>query len=111
MKFNFQNLLDILTEKIRITSVEFGNKKPFTNKIFSNTADEIFTFFVHEDQIAVVSYEKETKAFNFSILENNEANSRQSISEIHFKNMQNFYGEVLYVFDKLCKEYNINEFS
>ena len=110
MKFDYYSILNILTEKINITKIDFGSKKPFTDTLFNENSHEIYTFFLHENEIVVVSYNKNNKALIFSILENGETNVRHTQSNISFKHMQTFYGEVLYVFEQMYKKYNIKEF-
>jgi hypothetical protein len=101
---------EFLIEKIEITKVEFGNKKPFNNNKFStDSGDNIFTFFKHEDAIVLV--ELNGKSFNFGILENDGSiNLQHSNTKFNFKNIQQFYGEILYVFNELITRYYIDQF-
>lgn len=107
----FNEVLCFLTEKIIIRGVYFGTIPPYINNKFDvDDNDEIYTFFVHEDQVVVVSYTKSSKSLNFGLMERTGPNLHISKSEISFRYMQSFYGEVLYVFKKMCEEFNITEF-
>lgn len=69
----------------------------------------IYTFFEHENEIINVSYD-DNKSLNFSILKNGESMMSHTESEFHFVRMQELYGKILYIFDKMVQNYNIKTF-
>lgn len=108
---NYNDVLNLLRERIEIIKTKFGNMKPFENSNFSQESNEIFTFFTHEESTITLSYDKNTKALNFyTLLSDGEANVYHSQSELRFKHIQTFYGELLYVFEQMVNRYNIQEF-
>lgn len=106
---SFRQFLSYLNESISLTETSFGTKKPFDDKRFNRSSDYIYTFFEHENQIVVVSYD-DNHSLNFGILKNGESIVSKSESNFSFKNMLNFYGKVLYVFNEMVKQYNISMF-
>lgn len=107
---NFNKILQLLTEKIKITETDYGNKYNFTNRKFSREHGDIFTFFIHEGHEVVV--ELALDSLNFAILDKRgEANYLHTQSNIRIKNIQEFYGKILYVFRDMVKEFNIDYFK
>ncbi len=98
-----KNFKEFLLEKISIVKTDFGNKYNFTNQNFSKGYDGIYTFFQHERQEIVVEYTI-NRSLNFVILDKKgEANYLHSISEVKIKNIQEFYGKILYIFNKMVE--------
>lgn len=107
--FKIITFSDFLCESIKKTETEFGSKKPFTNKQFNKSENYVYTFFEHENQTVVVSYD-DNKSLNFGILKNGEAVMSHEEKLFHFKNMQQFYGKTIYVFEKMVEHFNIKSF-
>ena len=102
---------EFLIEKIDIVETNFGDKYNFTNHNFSKGFDGIYTFFQHEGHEIVVEYTNHN-SFNFAILDKKgEANYLHSQSNIKIKNIQEFYGKILYIFSEMVKKYNIDFFK
>lgn len=100
---------EFITEKIVSTETEYGNKKPFNNKQFSQQDDEIFTFFQHENVVIVVSYER-GGSISFGILQNNESNKLHSETSVSFSRIQEFYGKLIYTIIQMINNFNITKF-
>lgn len=105
----FDDILNLIIERIQITETDFGTKKPFKDYHFNRQDDYIFTFFEHEDQVVVVSYD-DNKSLNFGILKDGEVVMSHSESSFHFKRIQEFYGKILYIFSRMVQEFNIKTF-
>ncbi len=107
---NFRRFKFFLTEKINFVQTDYGNKYNFTNRRFTKEHGDIFTFFLHEGNEVVVELSGES--LNFAILDKRgEGNYQHSRSDVRIKNIQEFYGKILYIFRDMVKDYNIDFFK
>jgi hypothetical protein len=108
---SIDKVYNMLFERIEITVTDYGDRKPFTNQQFSQDSEELFTYFVHEQKIIVVSFNKIHFSFNFFVLDkDNRAITNHSHSEITFKRMQSFYGKLLFILREVIERYGIKHF-